>query len=184
MLKFYFASIISVRSTSLWEKGRIRIRIHTSDTNGSGSGRAQIHGTEWLISPPVCAVSREVLPSDPPDAARQIHRDAGEVLLQLEEDAHAHEPDGPAGAQAAGCPRGGEVRRGGRALRGGGRGGGGQGGERYFPRWELRFMYFFLSVLRIRRIRMFLGLLDPDPDPLVWGINPDPDTDHSIIKQK
>jgi hypothetical protein len=27
---------------------------------------------------------------------------------------------------------------------------------------------------------MFLGLLDPDPDPLVRGIDPDP----SIIKQK
>ena len=25
------------------------------------------------------------------------------------------------------------------------------------------------------RIRMFLGLLDPDPDPLVSGMNPDPD---------
>ncbi len=29
-------------------------------------------------------------------------------------------------------------------------------------------------------IRMFLGLLDPDPDPLVGGTDPDP----SIIKQK
>jgi hypothetical protein len=25
-----------------------------------------------------------------------------------------------------------------------------------------------------RRIRMFLGLLDPDPDPLVRGMDPDP----------
>ncbi len=33
---------------------------------------------------------------------------------------------------------------------------------------------------RIRRIRMFLGLLNPDPDPLVKGMDPDP----SIIKQK
>jgi hypothetical protein len=33
--------------------------------------------------------------------------------------------------------------------------------------------------LRIR-IHMFLGLLDPDLDPLVRGIDPDP----SIIKQK
>jgi hypothetical protein len=31
-----------------------------------------------------------------------------------------------------------------------------------------------------RRIRMFLGILDPDPDPLVRGTDPDP----SIIKQK
>jgi hypothetical protein len=42
----------------------------------------------------------------------------------------------------------------------------------------------FLLVLRIRirvsRIRMFLGLLDPDPDPLVRGMDPDP----SNIKQK
>jgi hypothetical protein len=43
-----------------------------------------------------------------------------------------------------------------------------------------------LPVLRIRiqilihRIHMFLGLLDPDPDPLVRGIDPDPDP--SIIK--
>ncbi len=38
----------------------------------------------------------------------------------------------------------------------------------------------FLPVLRIRihRIHMFLGLLDPDPDPLVRGMYPDP----SIIK--
>ncbi len=34
--------------------------------------------------------------------------------------------------------------------------------------------------IRIRRIRMFLGLLDSDPDPLVGGMDPDP----SIIKQK
>ncbi len=32
------------------------------------------------------------------------------------------------------------------------------------------------------RIHMFLGLLDPDPDPLVRGTDPDPDP--SIIKQK
>ena len=38
--------------------------------------------------------------------------------------------------------------------------------------------------IRIRRIRMFLGLLGlhPDPDPLVRGMDPDPDP--SIIKQK
>jgi hypothetical protein len=39
------------------------------------------------------------------------------------------------------------------------------------------------AVLRIRsRIRMFLGLLNPDPDPLVRGMDPDPYP--SIIKQK
>ena len=35
---------------------------------------------------------------------------------------------------------------------------------------------------------MFLGLLDPDPDPLVRGLDPDsaldPDLDPSIIMQK
>ncbi len=36
--------------------------------------------------------------------------------------------------------------------------------------------------IRIRQIRMFLGLLDPDPDSLVRGM--DPDLDPSIIKQK
>ena len=43
---------------------------------------------------------------------------------------------------------------------------------------------YFIAVLRIRirihRIHMFLGLLDPDPDPLVRGMDPDP----SIIMQK
>jgi hypothetical protein len=40
------------------------------------------------------------------------------------------------------------------------------------------------SVLRIRihRIHMFLGLQDPDPDPLVGGMDPAPDP--SIIMQK
>ena len=37
---------------------------------------------------------------------------------------------------------------------------------------------------RIHQIHMFLGLLDPDPDPLVRGIFPDPDLDPSNIKQK
>jgi hypothetical protein len=32
------------------------------------------------------------------------------------------------------------------------------------------------------RIHMFLGLMDPDPDPFVRGMDPDPDP--SIIKQK
>jgi hypothetical protein len=39
----------------------------------------------------------------------------------------------------------------------------------------------FLAVLRIR-IHMFLGLPDPDPHPLVRGM--DPVTDPSIIMQK
>jgi hypothetical protein len=40
-----------------------------------------------------------------------------------------------------------------------------------------------LTVLRIRiRIRMFLGILDPDP--LVRGMDPDPAPDPSIIMQK
>jgi hypothetical protein len=40
------------------------------------------------------------------------------------------------------------------------------------------------AVFRIHRIHMFLGLLDPDPDPLVRGMDPDPDLDPSIILQK
>jgi hypothetical protein len=36
------------------------------------------------------------------------------------------------------------------------------------------------AVFRIHRIHMFLGHKDPDPDPLVRGMDPDP----SIIKQK
>ncbi len=31
---------------------------------------------------------------------------------------------------------------------------------------------------------MFLGLLNPDPDPLVRDMDPAPDPDPSIIKQK
>ncbi len=50
--------------------------------------------------------------------------------------------------------------------------------------------------IRIHRIHVFLGLLDPDPDPLVTGSDPDPaldpdpdpaldpDPDPSIIMQK
>ncbi len=41
------------------------------------------------------------------------------------------------------------------------------------------------SVLRIRiriRIHMFFGLLDPDPDPLVRGMDPDPNS--SLILHK
>jgi hypothetical protein len=33
---------------------------------------------------------------------------------------------------------------------------------------------FAVLEIRIRRIRMFLGLLDPDPGPLVRGTDPDP----------
>ncbi len=36
--------------------------------------------------------------------------------------------------------------------------------------------------IRIHRIHMFLGLLDPDP--LFKGMDPDTDPDPSIIKQK
>jgi hypothetical protein len=40
------------------------------------------------------------------------------------------------------------------------------------------------AVLRIWiRIHVFLGLLDPDPDPLVRGMDTDPGLDPSIIKQ-
>ncbi len=38
--------------------------------------------------------------------------------------------------------------------------------------------------IRIRQIHVFLGLLDPDPDPLVRGMDPDLDLDPSNIKQK
>jgi hypothetical protein len=37
-----------------------------------------------------------------------------------------------------------------------------------------------LGALAVLWIHMFLGLLDPDPDPLVRGMDPDP----SIIQQK
>jgi hypothetical protein len=40
-----------------------------------------------------------------------------------------------------------------------------------------------ITAFRIR-IHMFLGLLDPDLDPLVRGMDPDPDPDPSIIMQK
>jgi hypothetical protein len=47
---------------------------------------------------------------------------------------------------------------------------------------------YYLPVLRIRirtrRIRMFLGLLDPDHDPLFRGMDSDPDLEPSLIKQK
>jgi hypothetical protein len=47
-------------------------------------------------------------------------------------------------------------------------------------------IYYSTAVLRIRirihQIHMFLGLLDTYPDPLVRGMDPDPDP--FIIKQK
>jgi hypothetical protein len=39
------------------------------------------------------------------------------------------------------------------------------------------FRIRILIRIRIHRIHMFLGLLDPDPDPLVRAVDPD----HSII---
>jgi hypothetical protein len=36
----------------------------------------------------------------------------------------------------------------------------------------------------IHRIHVFLGILYPDPDPLVRGMDPDPDLHPSNIKQK
>ncbi len=44
------------------------------------------------------------------------------------------------------------------------------------------FQAVFRIRSRIHRIHMFLGLQDPDPDPLVRGMDPDPDP--SIIMQK
>jgi hypothetical protein len=38
----------------------------------------------------------------------------------------------------------------------------------------LFIIFWSITVLRMR-IHMFLGLLDPDPDPLVRGMDPDPD---------
>jgi hypothetical protein len=38
-------------------------------------------------------------------------------------------------------------------------------------------------LIRIHRIHVVLGLLDPDPDPLVRGMDPDPGLDPSNIKQ-
>ncbi len=48
--------------------------------------------------------------------------------------------------------------------------------------WILEYLVSVLRIqirIRIHRIHMFLGLLDPDPDPLVRGMDPDP----SIVKQ-
>jgi hypothetical protein len=59
-------------------------------------------------------------------------------------------------------------------------GGGGRGFKRSRPQESL---VLYKSVFRIR-IHMFLGLQDPDPDPLVRGMDLDPDSDPSIISKK
>ncbi len=53
-------------------------------------------------------------------------------------------------------------------------------GNTFFSYWVLGAQSSWQAVLLIRILRMFMGLLDPDPDPLVRGMDPDP----SIIKQK
>jgi hypothetical protein len=64
-------------------------------------------------------------------------------------------------------------------------------GLRVYKQYRLLDNYFLLlSVVRIRiriririhQIHMFLGVLDPDPESLVRGMDPDPDP--SIIQQK
>jgi hypothetical protein len=51
----------------------------------------------------------------------------------------------------------------------------------YWP-WNLTVFRAVLRIrIRIHRIHIFLGLLDPDPDPLVRGMDPDPNP--SVIKQ-
>ncbi len=52
----------------------------------------------------------------------------------------------------------------------------------HFINWTLTIAFVVLRI-RIRRIRMFLGL-QKDPDPLVGGMDPDPAPDPSITKQK
>jgi hypothetical protein len=47
--------------------------------------------------------------------------------------------------------------------------------------WCFYAVFFAVLWIRIRRIRMFLVLLDPHPDPLVTSTDPAPDP--SIIKQ-
>jgi hypothetical protein len=49
---------------------------------------------------------------------------------------------------------------------------------------DLRAVFRIRIQIRIHRIHMFLGLMDPDPVPLVRGMDPAPDPDSSIIKQK
>jgi hypothetical protein len=50
--------------------------------------------------------------------------------------------------------------------------------------WSVLPVFRIRIQIRIHRIHMFLGLLDPDLDPLVRGMDPDPDPDPSIIKKK
>ncbi len=45
----------------------------------------------------------------------------------------------------------------------------------YFIRWKSSFRAVLWIRIRIHRIDMFLGLLDQDTDPLVRGMDPDPD---------
>jgi hypothetical protein len=45
-------------------------------------------------------------------------------------------------------------------------------------------IFCYLQIrIRIRRIGMFLGLPDLDPDPLVRGTDPDPDPDPSLFSK-
>jgi hypothetical protein len=60
---------------------------------------------------------------------------------------------------------------------------GGQGGAFHSKAETIlpgKSQYFFWVSKAVLRIRMFLGLLDPDLDPLVRGTDPDP----SVLKQK
>ncbi len=51
---------------------------------------------------------------------------------------------------------------------------------------RIRIHRIWIHRIWIHRIHVFLGILDPDPDPLVRGMDPDPvlDLDPSNIKQK
>ncbi len=48
----------------------------------------------------------------------------------------------------------------------------------------MRDKYYLDSIADLLPENMFLGLLDPDPDLLVRGMEPDPAHDPSINKQK
>jgi hypothetical protein len=45
-------------------------------------------------------------------------------------------------------------------------------------------IFRLILTINVPVVYMFLGLLDPAPDPLVRGMDPDPAPDPSIIKQK
>jgi hypothetical protein len=45
-------------------------------------------------------------------------------------------------------------------------------------------MAVLLIPIRMHRIHLFLGLLDPDPDPSFRGINPDPAPDPDLEKPR